>query len=120
MFISFLIGYVVLGLTLSAPIGPVNAAQLDKGVRGGFMPAWFIGLGAAAAAIIYIDRLSRGHSSAGASICAGVFMDVRQFCIAVYRGRRNSQIRITGLRANTRRLFGTVQIFPAGVPDVAV
>ncbi|WP_289376887.1 LysE family transporter [Paenibacillus silvae] len=51
---SILLGYVVLGLTLSAPIGPINAAQLDKGIRGGFMPAWFIGLGAIAADIIYM------------------------------------------------------------------
>ncbi|WP_272038102.1 LysE family transporter [Paenibacillus sp. JJ-100] len=49
-----LLGYVFLGLTLSAPMGPINAAQLDKGVRGGFMPAWFVGLGAIAADIIYM------------------------------------------------------------------
>lgn len=52
--ISILLGYVFLGLTLSAPMGPINAAQLDKGVRGGFMPAWFVGLGAIAADILYM------------------------------------------------------------------
>ncbi|OKP79549.1 threonine transporter [Paenibacillus helianthi] len=48
------IGYIFLGLSLSAPIGPINAAQLDKGIRGGFMHAWFVGLGAISADIIYM------------------------------------------------------------------
>ncbi len=52
--IYIMLGYVILGLSLSAPIGPINAAQLDKGIRGGFMPAWFVGLGAIAADIIYM------------------------------------------------------------------
>ncbi|WP_379131242.1 LysE family translocator [Paenibacillus sp. sgz500958] len=47
-------GYIFLGLSLSAPIGPINAAQLDKGIRGGFWHAWFIGLGAVCADIIYM------------------------------------------------------------------
>lgn len=49
-----MLGFVFLGLSLSAPIGPVNAAQLDKGIRGGFLPAWLVGLGAVAADIIYM------------------------------------------------------------------
>ncbi len=49
-----MLGFVFLGLSLSAPIGPVNAAQLDKGIRGGFLPAWLVGLGAIAADIIYM------------------------------------------------------------------
>ncbi|GIO43284.1 LysE family transporter [Paenibacillus apis] len=49
-----MLGYIVLGLSLSAPIGPVNAAQLSKGIRGGFMSAWLVGLGAMAADVIYM------------------------------------------------------------------
>ncbi|USB32663.1 LysE family transporter [Paenibacillus sp. YPG26] len=44
----------LLGLSLSAPIGPINAAQLDRGIRGGFWPAWLLGLGAVMADIVYI------------------------------------------------------------------
>lgn len=40
------LGYVFLGLSLAAPIGPVNAAQLDRGIKGGFFHAWLVGLGA--------------------------------------------------------------------------
>ncbi|MGN7454902.1 LysE family transporter [Paenibacillus pasadenensis] len=46
--------YVVLGLSLSAPIGPINAAQLDRGARYGFLHAWLVGLGAMAADALYM------------------------------------------------------------------
>ncbi|MFJ8235778.1 LysE family transporter [Ureibacillus sp. NPDC094379] len=43
---SVFLGYVLLGISLAAPIGPVNAAQLTKGIYGGFWHAWLVGLGA--------------------------------------------------------------------------
>lgn len=46
--------YIFLGLSLAAPIGPINAAQLDKGIKSGFTHAWFIGLGSLAADIVYM------------------------------------------------------------------
>lgn len=46
--------YMILGISLSAPIGPINAAQLDRGARLGFTHAWLIGLGAMCADIIYM------------------------------------------------------------------
>jgi threonine/homoserine/homoserine lactone efflux protein len=42
---SMLISYVFLGLTLAAPIGPVNSARLDKGIKNGFWHAWIVGVG---------------------------------------------------------------------------
>ncbi|MGG3891560.1 LysE family transporter [Metabacillus fastidiosus] len=47
-------GYIFLGLSLAAPIGPVNAAQLDKGIKSGFFHAWLVGLGAMTADAIYM------------------------------------------------------------------
>lgn len=52
--INVFISYIFLGLSLSAPIGPINAAQLDKGLKRGFMHAWVVGLGAVCADIIYM------------------------------------------------------------------
>lgn len=46
--------YILLGLALSAPIGPINAAQLDKGMKNGFMNAWMIGCGAMLADAVYM------------------------------------------------------------------
>lgn len=42
---SIFLSYILLGLSLSAPIGPINAAQLDKGIRFGFWHAWLVGVG---------------------------------------------------------------------------
>lgn len=39
---------------MAAPIGPVNAAQLEKGIKHGFFHAWLIGLGAMAADAIFM------------------------------------------------------------------
>ncbi|ARK30634.1 LysE family transporter [Halalkalibacter krulwichiae] len=51
---SVFLGYIFLGLSLAAPIGPVNAAQLDRGIKSGFLHAWLVGLGATVADAIYM------------------------------------------------------------------
>ncbi|WP_166238432.1 LysE family transporter [Paenibacillus turpanensis] len=51
---SIFVSYILLGLSLAAPIGPVNAAQLDKGIRFGFWHAWLVGLGAMVADAIFM------------------------------------------------------------------
>ncbi|WP_066067914.1 LysE family transporter [Neobacillus soli] len=48
------LSYILLGLSLAAPIGPVNAAQIDRGIRNGFMHSWLIGVGAVIADGIYM------------------------------------------------------------------
>ncbi|MFY4775625.1 LysE family transporter [Metabacillus sp. RGM 3146] len=49
-----LLNYVLLGISLAAPIGPINAAQLDKGMKNGFWHSWLIGLGATTADLVYM------------------------------------------------------------------
>jgi len=48
------LSYILLGLSLAAPIGPINAAQIDRGIRNGFMHSWFIGVGAVLADGVYM------------------------------------------------------------------
>lgn len=45
MSLTILFSYILLGLTLAAPIGPVNSARLDKGIKNGFWHAWMVGTG---------------------------------------------------------------------------
>jgi L-lysine exporter family protein LysE/ArgO len=52
--VSVFLSYVLLGLSLAAPIGPVNAAQLDKGIKNGFWHSWMVGVGAFVADGIYM------------------------------------------------------------------
>ena len=48
------LSYILLGLSMAAPIGPINAAQIDRGIRNGFMHAWLLGIGAVLADVIYM------------------------------------------------------------------
>jgi threonine/homoserine/homoserine lactone efflux protein len=42
---GILFSYILLGFTLAAPIGPVNSARLDKGIKNGFWHTWTVGVG---------------------------------------------------------------------------
>ncbi|NMO96291.1 LysE family transporter [Paenibacillus lemnae] len=57
---SLFLSYIFLGLSLSAPVGPINAAQLDKGLKKGFWHAWLFGLGAVLADIVYMVLVYMG------------------------------------------------------------
>ncbi|ALC92320.1 amino acid transporter [Bacillus sp. FJAT-18017] len=45
MVLNVYLSYIILGLTLAAPIGPVNSARIDKGLKNGFWHAWAVGAG---------------------------------------------------------------------------
>ncbi|UFT99712.1 LysE family translocator [Radiobacillus kanasensis] len=48
------LSYIFLGLSLAAPIGPINAAQLDKGLKDGFLHSWLIGIGSLFAEMLFM------------------------------------------------------------------
>ncbi|OMD58083.1 hypothetical protein BSK62_11555 [Paenibacillus odorifer] len=76
----------ILGLSLSAPLGPINAAQLNKGLRGGFMPAWIVGLGAVSADIIYMLLVYFGLIHLLDAPFVKVFLWLFGFFVLVYSG----------------------------------
>ncbi|WHY85234.1 LysE family transporter [Neobacillus novalis] len=51
---NIFLSYILLGLSLAAPIGPINAAQIDRGIRHGFIHSWLIGVGAVVADGVYM------------------------------------------------------------------
>ncbi|WP_090118014.1 LysE family transporter [Cohnella sp. OV330] len=51
---NVLLSHMLLGLSLAAPIGPINAAQMERGIRSGFFHAWLLGLGALCADGIFM------------------------------------------------------------------
>jgi len=57
---SLLCSYIFLGLTLAAPIGPVNSARLDKGIKNGFWHAWVVGAGSMIADAIFMVMVYLG------------------------------------------------------------
>jgi threonine/homoserine/homoserine lactone efflux protein len=46
--------YVVLGLSLAAPIGPMNLEVIKRGITSGFLQAWYVGLGGLSGDIIIL------------------------------------------------------------------
>lgn len=52
--IGLLASGILLGLSVAAPIGPVNVAVIRRGLAAGFVPAWMLGLGAATADTFYV------------------------------------------------------------------
>jgi threonine/homoserine/homoserine lactone efflux protein len=52
--IGIYISYIILGLSLAAPIGPVNAVRLEKGLKNGFWHAWIVGAGSMIADGVYM------------------------------------------------------------------
>lgn len=75
---NIFLSYIVLGLSLSAPVGPVNAAQIDKGIKNGFWHAWIFGLGAMTADGLYmLFYLFRTFTVFDRSVCENVFVALR-------------------------------------------
>jgi L-lysine exporter family protein LysE/ArgO len=84
--LNIFISYIFLGLSLSAPLGPINAAQLDKGLKSGFFHAWLVGLGALIADIGYmlIVYLGLVHLLGGEFV--KTFLWLFGFFVLVYTG----------------------------------
>lgn len=52
--------YFILGISLAAPVGPVNAAQLNTGIKNGFFHALIFGIGALTADVLYMAAVYFG------------------------------------------------------------
>ncbi|HEV8121390.1 MAG TPA: LysE family transporter, partial [Candidatus Polarisedimenticolia bacterium] len=51
---GLLLSGIALGLSIAAPIGPVNVAMIQRGLQQGFGGAFLLGVGSTAADLIYI------------------------------------------------------------------
>ncbi|OUM49689.1 hypothetical protein BW425_05755 [Bacillus pseudomycoides] len=60
--ISTIFSYLLLGISLSAPVEPINVAQINKGIKNGFLSAWLVGVGAMSADVIMMLLIYFGVS----------------------------------------------------------
>ncbi len=81
-----LFSYVFLGVSLAAPIGPVNAGQIDKGIKGGFLHAWLFGLGATTADVVYMLLVYLGFVNLLQISIVKTFLWLFGFFVLVYTG----------------------------------
>jgi threonine/homoserine/homoserine lactone efflux protein len=84
--VSVFFGYVFLGISLAAPIGPINAAQLDRGIKQGFFHAWLIGLGSVTADIVYMCAVYFGMVHFIEIPLVKAFLWLFGFFVLVYTG----------------------------------
>jgi L-lysine exporter family protein LysE/ArgO len=86
MTLGVFFSYVLLGLSLAAPIGPVNAAQMEKGIKHGFLNAWVLGLGSVIADIFYMLLVFLGFSQFIEIPIVKMFLWLFGFFVLVYTG----------------------------------
>jgi L-lysine exporter family protein LysE/ArgO len=101
---NIFIGYILLGLSLAAPIGPVNAAQLDKGIRFGFWHAWLIGLGAMAADGVFMLLIYFGSAHLLSTPFMKTFLWVFGCFILIYTGIESMSNAGKTLRSENRSI----------------
>ncbi|MCQ6276253.1 LysE family translocator [Bacillus sp. V3B] len=80
------LSYLFLGLSLAAPIGPINAAQLDRGIKNGFMHSWMVGVGATVADMVYMIAVYMGVVQFLEIPIVKTFLWLFGFFILVYTG----------------------------------
>ncbi|MFD1019732.1 LysE family transporter [Thalassobacillus hwangdonensis] len=83
---SIFFTYVLLGISLAAPIGPVNAAQLDNGIRYGFKSSWLTGFSAMMADAVYMLMIYLGLSQLVDTPLLKTFLWAFGFFILCYTG----------------------------------
>ncbi|GAA0426580.1 MULTISPECIES: LysE family translocator [Virgibacillus] len=78
--------YILLGLSLSAPVGPINAAQLNKGIHHGFLHAWLVGLGAMLGDLLFMVLIYFGVAQFLTTPLMKTFLWLFGFFILIYTG----------------------------------
>ncbi|MBM7703768.1 LysE family transporter [Metabacillus iocasae] len=48
------IHHLVLGISLAAPVGPINIEMIKRGISGGFWSSWLVGLGGMSADVLFM------------------------------------------------------------------
>jgi len=93
--LNIFLSYILLGFSLAAPIGPVNAAQMEKGIKHGFWHAWLIGMGAMAADAIFMLLIYFGLAHFLATPFAKTFLWLFGGFILMYTGVESFKINNT-------------------------
>jgi threonine/homoserine/homoserine lactone efflux protein len=83
---STLLQNIILGLTLAAPIGPVNLEIIKRGVNFGFRQSFFTGLGAMSADATYLTLIFFGLTAFLNIAFMKIFLGIAGSIILIYLG----------------------------------
>lgn len=78
--------YIVLGLSLSIPVGPISIEMMKRGIKNGFWHSWAVGLGGMSADIVFMFLIYFGVSAYLTTPAAQLIMWIFGFFILVYLG----------------------------------
>jgi threonine/homoserine/homoserine lactone efflux protein len=81
-----IIHYIVLGLSLAAPIGPMNMEVLKRGFSEGFISSWLVGLGGLAGDVIILISIFFGFRDLIQNIWIQYFMYIIGIVLLSYLG----------------------------------
>jgi threonine/homoserine/homoserine lactone efflux protein len=80
------LSYIVLGLSLSIPVGPINIEMIKRGIKNGFWHSWAVGLGGMSADIVLMFLIYFGLSTYLTTPIAQLIMWIFGFLILVFLG----------------------------------
>ncbi|MEN3038411.1 MAG: LysE family transporter [Candidatus Kryptonium sp.] len=86
--IALLVG-IVFGIIISVPIGPINLTILTKGMRDGFKPAFWTGVGAATMEFFYCLLAMFGMGAIVEYSLGNIIVQTFAFLILLFFGVRN-------------------------------
>ena len=108
------LSFILLGLSLSAPVGPINAAQLNKGIHNGFLHAWLIGLGAMVGDVLFMLLIYFGVAQFLTTPFMKSFLWLFGFFILMYTGIESILTAKNSLEADTTVKESTSKSFRTG------
>ncbi|MDN7246860.1 LysE family transporter [Planococcus shenhongbingii] len=96
---SGLLGFIILGFSLSVPVGAITIEMVKRGIQGGFMHAWMVGVGGMSADVVLMLLIYFGVSGFLTSMAAQTVLWLFGFVVLVYLGTESIKdaFRITGI-----------------------
>ena len=80
-----IIQQIVLGISLVAPVGPINIEMLKRGIERGFWHAWVVGIGGMTADVLFMLLIYFGLSSVFMYTYVQAFMYCTGFLVILFR-----------------------------------
>lgn len=111
-----IIQQIVLGISLAAPVGPINIEMLKRGIERGFWHAWVVGIGGMTADVLFMLLIYFGLSSVFMYTYVQAFMYCTGFFLLFYLGFQSVKQGIfdSNMEYKKEEVGGLKQSFMAG------
>ena len=80
------VSFILLGISLSAAVGPISVAQINTGIKYGFLHSWMVGLGAMFGDVIFMFLIYFGLAQFLTTPSMKLFLWLLGFFVLVWTG----------------------------------